>query len=456
MRYLPHTEAEVHAMLRRIGVASLDELFESIPPAVRLREPLPLEPALAEPVLMARLEQLADRNEAASMPSFLGAGAYVHHVPPAVDQLLLRSEFYTAYTPYQAEVSQGTLQAIFEFQTMVAGLLGLDVANASLYDGASAAAEAALMARRITRRPAVLVSEGLHPDWVATVRTYLAGLPEGAEPILVPLDANGRTDPNALAERLSERAAVVLVGYPNFFGVVEPIGPLAEAAHRAGALLVTGTTEPYALGVLQAPGTQGADIAVGEGQPLATPPSFGGPGVGLMAARQPFLRQMPGRIVGQTVDAEGRRGFVLTLSTREQHIRRERATSNICTNQGLVALAFTIRLALLGREGFRRAALHALRASVYLREALARNDRFALPLQAPVYNELLVRRNAGAAAPLLARVAERDRILAGVPLSRWWPTRDRDFLLATTELHDRTQLDALLQALHEADAALTG
>ncbi len=452
MRYLPHTDAEVRAMLERIGVRSIDELFESIPAEVRLHEPPSLPPALSEPALMAHMETLAERNGAASMLSFLGAGAYAHHVPPAVDQLLLRSEFYTAYTPYQAEVSQGTLQAIFEFQTMVADLFGLQVANASLYDGASAAAEAALMARRVTRRPEILLSEGLHPDWVATVRAYLSGLPEGAEPVLVPLDARGVTDLATLRARLSDRTAAVLVGYPNFFGVVEPLEALAEVAREAGALLVTGTAEPYALGVLQPPGAQGAAIAVGEGQPLATPPSFGGPGVGLMACEQRFLRQMPGRIVGQTVDAEGRRGFVLTLSTREQHIRRERATSNICTNQGLIALAFTIRLALLGREGFRRAALHGLRAAAHLREALNQSERFTLPLDAPTYNELLVRRRHGEAAPLLARIAERDRILAGVPLSRWWEERSGDFLIATTELHGRRELDALLRALHEADA----
>ncbi len=454
MRYLPHTEAEVRAMLERIGVPSVDALFETIPSEVRLRGRLDLPPGLDEPTLMREMEALAAANEAAAMPCFLGAGAYAHHVPPVVDQLLLRSEFYTAYTPYQAEVSQGTLQATFEFQTMVADLFGLDVANASLYDGASAAAEAALMARRVTKRPEVVLSAGLHPDWVRTVASYLSGLPEGAEPRIAPLDERARTDVEALRAFVSERTAAIIVGYPNFLGVVETLQPLAEVAHEAGALLVTATAEPYALGVLAPPGELGTDVAVGEGQPIAGPPSFGGPGVGLMACRQRFVRQMPGRIVGQTVDAEGRRGYVLTLATREQHIRRERATSNICTNQGLVALAFAIHMALLGRRGFAEASRHGLRAATYLRDRFSRSDRFELPLPGPHYNELLVRRRAGAAEPLLDRVAAEHGILAGVPLSRWQPEREQDFLVATTELHDRRSLDALVDALEAADRAL--
>ncbi|MBM4362658.1 MAG: aminomethyl-transferring glycine dehydrogenase subunit GcvPA, partial [Deltaproteobacteria bacterium] len=349
MRYLPHTDGEIEEMLGVVGAASLDDLFTSIPEPARFKGTLALPAALDEAALMKQLARLAARNEAARMVSFLGAGAYAHHIPPAVDQLLLRSEFYTSYTPYQPEVAQGTLQAIWEFQTIVSELYGLPLANASLYDGASAAAEGVLMARRLTRRPGVLVCGSAHPDYRAVVRTYLSGLDPGAFREVAP-GPDGAASASAVASALGDDVAAVLVGYPSFYGALPDLRALAEAAHARGALLVVANSEPYALALAESPGALGADIAVGEGQPLATAPSFGGPGVGLFACRgdRAYLQQLPGRLCGATVDGNGTRGYVLTLSTREQHIRRERATSNVCTNQGLLALALAIRTSLLG------------------------------------------------------------------------------------------------------------
>lgn len=447
MRYLPHTEQEIRDMLARIGVDSIDALFAPIPATHRLDRPLALEPALDEAALIAHLSALADRNEAAKTLSFLGAGLYDHHVPPAVDQLLLRSEFYTAYTPYQAEVSQGTLQAIFEFQTMVCELFGLDVANASMYDAASAVAEAALMARRATKRSRIVASRALHPEYVETARSYLTGIDEdGPHLALAPMTAAGATDLDALRAMVDDSVAAVIVGYPSFLGAVEDVAAAAEIAHAKGALLVTATSEPYALSLLASPGALGADIAVGEGQPLAVPMQLGGPGVGLLATREAYVRQMPGRLVGQTVDTAGERGFVLTLSTREQHIRRERATSNICTNHGLIALAFTIRTAMLGRQGFAQVGRLCLSRAEYLKDRIDELDQYEVVRGAPTFNEFVVRRKRGKAAPLLAALAA-DGILAGVDLGRFYPERDQEFLVAVTEKRDRAALDRLVAAL---------
>lgn len=449
MRYLPHTEDEIRAMLARIGVDSVDALFEPIPASHRLGRPLSLEPALDEAALMDHLSELAARNEAAKALSFLGGGMYDHHIPPAVDQVLLRSEYYTAYTPYQAEVSQGTLQATYEFQTMVCQLFDMEVANASMYDGASATAEAALMARRVTRRTHVVVSEGLHPEYREVVESYLKGIDGEPNVEVAPLGEDGRTDPAKLDALLRDDTAAVIVGYPNFLGCVEDLSAIRDAATRRKALLVTATWEPYALSLLRAPGTLGADIAVGEGQALAVPPQLGGPGVGLFSCRREHVRQMPGRLVGETVDADGRRGYVLTLSTREQHIRRERATSNICTNHGLIALAMGIRTAMLGRRGFEQVGRLCLSRAEYLKRRIAELPGFTLPTSAPTFNEIVVRRVDGKAAPLLASLAARG-ILAGVDLGRWYPERDRDFLVAVTERHAKADIDRLVDALAES------
>lgn len=446
MRYLPHTQKEIEAMLERIGVRDIDALFESIPETLRVPGALDLEPALDEPRLMQHLAGLAQACDGAGMLSFLGAGMYRHHVPPAVDQLIQRSEFYTAYTPYQAELSQGTLQAIFEFQTIVCELLGTDVANASMYDAASGAAEAVLMARRIKRRPHVLISEALHPEYIETIRTYIRGLDDGARLRLAPIAADGRTDWAAAEQLMDDETAAVLVGYPNFLGCVEDLTQAKRAAEARGALLITATSEPYALSVLRSPGQCGADICVGEGQALAVPPQYGGPGVGLFGASQAFVRQLPGRLVGRTVDAAGKAGYVLTLSTREQHIRREKATSNICTNHGLIALAMGIRTAMLGRTGFLQAGQRCLDAAHYLRSGIEKLDQFELPYSAPIFNELVIRSRERDAKDLVSELAHQG-IVPGVDLGRFRDSWRRDLLIAVTELHSREDLDTLLRAL---------
>jgi glycine dehydrogenase subunit 1 len=433
-------------MLERVGVKDIDALFAGVPSAHLLPGELDLEPALDEPRLMQHLTALSDRNEGIRMLSFLGAGMYRHHVPPAVDQLLQRSEFYTAYTPYQAELSQGTLQATFEFQTIVCELFGVDVANASMYDGASGVAEAVLMARRIKRRNEIIVSAGLHPEYLETIRSYVQALDAGDRIAVAPLGLDGRTDWEAAADLITDQTAAVVVGYPNFLGCVEDLDAAKRAAESQGALLITATTEPYALSVLEAPGACGADICVGEGQALAVPPQYGGPGVGLFGASQAYVRQMPGRLVGRTVDADGHLGYVLTLSTREQHIRREKATSNICTNHGLIALAMGIRTALLGKRGFIEAGQRCLNAAHYLREGLEKLAGIELPYSAPIFNEQVVRFANAPASKVVGRIAERD-ILAGVDLGRFRDEWKHDLLIAVTELHTREDLDRLLDAL---------
>jgi glycine dehydrogenase subunit 1 len=440
MRYHPHTPDDVKAMLQAIGRDSVDALFSSIPVELRLNRPLRLPDALDEASLLAELEAMAARNDARA--PFLGAGAYPHHVPAIVDQLLLRSEFYTAYTPYQPEVSQGTLQVIFEFQTLVAQLSGAEVANASMYDGASAAAEAALMALRIGKgRRRIVVGRNLHPEYRKVVRTYLANV--GAEVTEVGYGADGRLDPAALRAALDEGAAAVLCGYPNFFGVVEDLPAVAAATHAKGALVVTCTQESVALGLLQPPCALGADIAVGEMQSFGNGLSFGGPGLGFFATRDEFVRQMPGRLAGVTVDKNGKRGFVLTLSTREQHIRREKATSNICTNNGLNALAASIHLALLGKHGLKELSLLNYRRARYLREKLA--ERGLKPaFTGPVFNEFAVTVPDAEGA---FRRARARGLTAGLRLGREFPELPNALLLCATELHSRESIDLLVDAL---------
>jgi glycine dehydrogenase subunit 1 len=464
MRYLPHTPEEIAAMLAAAGVPSLEALYSSIPVEARLSRPLDLPPGVDEATLMRELEALARENSGAGMLSFLGAGAYHHHFPPAADQLLLRSELYTAYTPYQPEVAQGTLQIIFEFQTIVSEILGLPVANASMYDAASASAEAVLMARRLTGRNGAVISAGLHPHYAGTIATYVAGGAEGVGSIsTIPVAPDGSEDVAALAAALTADTACVVAGYPNFFGAVTDLRPLVAAAHERGALLVTVTPDPYALALVEPPGALGADIAVGEGQPLGLPPQYGGPGVGLFACRndRKYLQQVPGRLVGETVDKHGRRGYVLTLATREQHIRRERATSNICTNSGLCATAVTIKMCMLGKTGFVEAARACLAKAEYLRAAIAGLPGYALPYRAPTFNEMVVSVRGGDAARLTARLAGQS-VIAGLDLGRFdashdggpargrarqGPSRRDQLLVAVTERHTRADLDRLVDAL---------
>ena len=474
MRYIPHTDADVAQMLRIIGASSVEELFSHIPAQLRLKKPLDIE-ALDEVSLMTHLGQLGARStpaagatvrEGAAL-SFLGAGLIPHHVPVAVDMMLQRAEWYTSYTPYQPEVAQGTLQAVFEYQTLVSELFGPSVtpgqaapyvSNASMYDGASATAEAVLMARRITGRSAVVACGAIHPQYLGTLHCYLDGIDsEGRGAIkTVGFGADGRVDLTALATLLAElgsTVACVLVQSPNYLGVLQDVAAVRALAKKAGALTVVACPEPLAFGLVKSPGSQGADIVAGEGIGLASGPSLGGPGVGLFAARSEHVRQIPGRLVGETVDQDGRRGYVLTLATREQHIRREKATSNICTNQGLIALAFAIHLCMLGKSGFRRLAELNLAKSEYLKQRLQGVRGFRLAVSGPTFNEIAVTVR-GQAADVALRLREQG-IFAGVPLDQpgfalpSLPDAERTLLIATTERHRREDIDHLVTALDE-------
>lgn len=445
MRYIPHTEDDVRAMLAATGHESLEALVAHVPAGLRQRARVDLPSGVGEHEVLQRLGSLAAKNAVApDLLCFAGAGAYPHFSPSVVDAILSRSEFATAYTPYQPEVSQGTLQVIFEFQTLVASLTGLEVANASLYDGASAAAEAVLMTRRLAPKARrVLLAASLPPAYRRVVETYLRGLGD-FEAALVPFGADGRVDGTALGAFLSTAPAALVIGSPNFFGVIEDLESIGRRVHESGALLVSVTPESLALAILRSPGELGADIAVAEGQSFGLPMSFGGPYLGLFATRGRFVRSMPGRLVSETVDEQGRRGFVLTLATREQHIRRERATSNICTNQGLCALAATVYLALHGRRGLRelaeRNAANARRALRRLRERAGAE----LVFEAPFFNEFAVR------IPDARRRHERalDRgVLAGVALGDSYPAFDDALLVCTTELHGEPEVERLAAAL---------
>jgi glycine dehydrogenase subunit 1 len=446
MRYLPLTDADRRAMLARIGVPSVESLFRDVPDSVRLTRPVDLPPYQGELAVERAIAALAAKNLGTSRaPSFLGAGAYRHHVPAAVDHLIQRGEFLTSYTPYQPEVSQGTLQYLFEFQTQVALITGMEVANASMYDGATATAEAVMMASRITRRGRAVLSGGLHPHYRGVIETHSRFLKHAVA--AAPADPAGTED---LAALIDADTACVVVQNPSVFGNLRDLAPLAAACQAKGALLVVAVTEPVSLGAVQPPGAMGADIVAAEGQPIGNALSFGGPYVGLFATREKHVRQMPGRLAGQTVDAEGRRGWVLTLSTREQHIRREKATSNICTNSGLCALAFTIHLTLLGEAGFTRLAAlnHAL--AVRAAERLAAVPGVAL-VSDSFFNEFTLRL-ARPAGPVVDRLAERG-ILGGVPASRLLPGDPAvaDLLIvAVTELNTDEDVAALADGLKEA------
>ncbi|MBL8705260.1 MAG: aminomethyl-transferring glycine dehydrogenase subunit GcvPA [Rhodospirillales bacterium] len=446
MRYLPHTEADRRAMLQAIGVPSVDALFRDVPEAVRLKQPVDLPTTKSEIEVERALMSFAQRNlGTGSAPSFLGAGAYRHHVPAAVDHLIQRGEFLTSYTPYQPEVSQGTLQYLFEFQTQVALLTGMEVANASMYDGASSTAEAVMMANRVTKRDRAVISGGLHPHYREVVATHARHL--GFALDFAPPDPEGKED---LASRIDDKTSCVVVQNPGFFGQVRDLSALAEAAHAKGALLVVVVTEIVSLGAVTAPGDMGADIVAAEGQSIGNPLGFGGPYVGLFATREKFLRQMPGRLCGQTVDADGQRGFVLTLSTREQHIRREKATSNICTNSGLCALAFTIHLTLLGEDGYTRLAALNHAKAVQLAERIEKEAGLAV-VSDSFFNEFTVRLKKKNAAEVVEKLAAQ-KILGGVPVSRLYPKEAglADLLLlAATETTTEEDMTALIGALRE-------
>ncbi|HLK25730.1 MAG TPA: aminomethyl-transferring glycine dehydrogenase subunit GcvPA [Caulobacteraceae bacterium] len=447
MRYLPLTPDDRAQMLATIGAPSVEALFADAPAAARMNGHLDLPRHQGEVEVERALSKLAAKNRAAGAgPFFCGAGAYRHHVPASVDHIIQRSEFLTSYTPYQPEIAQGTLQALFEFQTQVAALCGMEVANASMYDGSTAAAEAVMMAHRLTRRPKAILSGGLHPHYAEAIRT-LAHV-AGVEILRQPAAVDGEAD---VIAALDAETACVVVQTPNVFGTASDVSRIAEAAHAAGALVIVVVTEAVSFGLLRSPGQMGADIVAAEGQSIGNALSFGGPYVGLFATRERFVRQMPGRLCGETLDAEGKRGFVLTLSTREQHIRREKATSNICTNSGLCALAFTVHMSLLGEAGLRQLAAinHAKARKLAGALSAAPNVEVLTPR---FFNEIAVRLPQPAAA-VVETLAAQD-ILAGVPFSRLDPAAGMDdvLLLAATELTTDEDIAALTGALSRVRA----
>ncbi len=444
MRYLPHSDAERAEMLGVIGVTSIKALFSAVPAKALKTFDLNLPKHSPEYLVEAHMKALAGKNRSGGDgPFFVGAGAYRHHVPATVDHLIQRSEWLTAYTPYQPEISQGTLQMLFEFQTQVAKITGMDVANASLYDGSTGTAEAVLMARRLTRRSKIVLSGGLHPHYRDVVRAYLK---DDADLVCLSASPEGQGD---ILEQIDETTAAIVIQTPDFYGHLRNLKTAADAAHAKGALLIVVVTEIVSLGLLESPGAYGADIVVAEGQSIGNALNFGGPYLGLMATRKEFIRQMPGRLCGETVDADGQRGFVLTLSTREQHIRREKATSNICTNSGLCALAFSIHMGLLGEAGFTKLARLNHARACKLADALTGIPGVEL-LNKTFFNEMTIR-VASPAAALVEALAARG-ILAGVPVSRLEPDNPNVanlIVLAATELTTDEDIATLVAALAE-------
>jgi glycine dehydrogenase subunit 1 len=442
MNFIPNSPEQQRAMLERIGVTNIDELFSNVPDNVKLNRPLDIPDGLSEQELLRHLQQLAGKNaNLGEYSSFLGAGAYEHYVPSFVNQLLLRSEFYTAYTPYQPEISQGTLTAIYEYQTMVCELTGMDVANASMYDGASALAEAALMSCDSTRRNQVIVSQTVHPEHREVLRTYLYG--RDVEILEIPY-TNGVTDLITLEKLISNKTAAVLLQTPNFFGGIEDGYRIAEIAHQAGAMLVV-TVNPVSLGLMKAPGDFGADIVVGEGQPFGNPVSFGGPFLGFFACKEKYMRRMPGRIVGATLDRNGKKAFVLTLQAREQHIRREKATSNICSNEALCALAFTMHLSALGKQGIGQLSQLNLQKAHYAAERICAVPGFELAFTSPFFNEFVIKTQIS--TDKITTELLKDKILGGLDLGKFFPELQNHLLFCVTETKSKADIDRLAARL---------
>ena len=444
MRYIPNSPDEQMAMLKEIGLSSGEELFRSIPSELLLKETPQVTSPLAENEVIAEMERYAAANTAASKTSFLGGGVYSHFSPTVVDYLIQRSEFFTSYTPYQPEVTQGTLQYIFEFQTLVCQLTGMEVANASMYDGSTSMAEAFLMAHRVTRRDKVLVAETVHPEYIEVAETYTQHGEMEFESIGFDPET-GRVNEDDLS-KIDKDTAALVVQSPNFFGCIEELDKLADRAHEAGALLIVVVTEAISFGLLKTPGACGADIVVAEGQSFGIPMSFGGPHVGMFACRQKYVRQMPGRLAGVAYDENGNRGFVLTLATREQHIRRDKATSNICTNQGLIALAATIYLESHGKQGLEEVATQNAQKAAYARKKILGIDGYSAAFTSPVFNEFVVRGPSNA-RELIETIGREDEILAGIPLSNYYRDRDNEFLVCATETNTREEIDSLAEAL---------
>jgi glycine dehydrogenase subunit 1 len=438
MRYLPNSPADRQAMLRATGHAHVDELFAQIPADLRFKGKLNLPGPLSEGEILEFFQRAAAESSREYV-SLLGAGAYSHYRPVVVDALLSRGEFFTAYTPYQAEIAQGTLQAMFEFQTMMTQLTGQEVSNASLYDGSTATTEAALMALRLTRRRRVVLARTLHPQYRQILQTYVRN--QDVELVELPYAASGRIDTAQLESTMDNQTAAVVIQSPNFFGALERVPEIAAIAHRQGALLIVTVTEPLSLAVVKPPSE--ADIVCGEAQSFGVPVGFGGPYVGFLTTREKFVRQMPGRLVGQTVDTEGRRGFVLTLATREQHIRREKATSNICTNQSLYALAATIYLCLLGKAGLRLLAEQNLAKAHYAAGRLREIPGIVTPFTGPSFNEFVVK--VPGDAECLLEDLRREKIVGGLHLGEFYPELANHLLLCFTELVSRAAIDRLVK-----------
>lgn len=445
--FIPHTDAERKEMLRSIGVSSMEDLFNAIPPAYRFPE-LNLPEALTEIEVMDQLRGLSMENESTQdLVCFLGAGAYNHYIPAAVDSILSRSEFYTAYTPYQPEISQGTLQAVFEFQSLIANLTGMEVCNASHYDGATATAEAAVMAYHHFRekRKKIVLSPAVHPQYREVVHTYMCGY-EGVNIIGDQNHLNPLNHLDDLVALVDTDTSLVVLQYPNFFGQVEDLTETISTIHAQGALAAV-VINPTALGLLKSPGEFGADIVVGEGQPLGIPLSYGGPYLGLFATKKEFVRKISGRLVGETIDGKGQRGYVLTLTAREQHIRREKATSNICTNQGLMALAATVYLSLLGKNGLKQVATLCYQKAHYTANEINRIKGFEVVLDRPFFHEFIVK----CPAPVddINQFLLDHGILGGYDLSKDYPELGNAMLIAVTETIHRQEIDALTEALEE-------
>ncbi len=429
-------------MLHVVGLSNAEELFRSIPDEVKLNRALNITDPLAEPEVIGGMEALGNANTAARKPSFLGAGVYSHFSPTVVDHLIQRSEFFTSYTPYQPEVSQGTLQYIFEFQTLIAQLTGMDVANASMYDGSTAMAEAFLMAQRVTKREKVLVADTVHPEYLQVAHTYVQHCGIQLETAAFDQETGRLTG----LDHLDDQTAALVVQSPNFFGCVEDLKSLADKAHAVGALLIVVVAEAISFGLLESPGKCGADIVVGEGQSFGIPMSFGGPHVGLFATSQKYVRNMPGRLAGLAYDKNGNRGFVLTLATREQHIKREKATSNICTNQGLIALAATIYMETMGKKGLQEVAMQNAQKTAYAAKQIAALDGFELAFSAPKFNEFVVRASRPA-KEILETLRTEKGIIGGLALSKYYKDRPNDILICVTETNTKEQIDSLVEAL---------
>lgn len=442
MHYQPLTENDKQTILREIGVDTFEDLLRGIPASLR-NPSMPLPEALPEVELQRLFKQIAGKNEGAhSMLSFLGGGSYEHFIPAAVQSVIGRHEFYTAYTPYQPEASQGSLQAIFEFQSLITELVGLDVSNASHYDGATSLAEASLMALRHTGRSKLLISQATHPHYRQVLRTYLEGTSFQAEEI--PFDPSKGLSRSALMEALTDQVGAVVLQTPNFFGVIEDLEGVAERVHELGALLIL-AVNPISLGVLKTPGEWGADIAVGEGQPLGIPAHLGGPYLGLFTVTRALMRKIPGRLAGMTKDAQGRRTFCLTLQAREQHIRREKASSNICTNQALCALAACVYMTLMGKEGIRKVGELNMDRAAYLRQQIGTLKQFQVEKNQPIFNEFVVR--AQKSSEEIQTALRKQGILGGIALSRFYPQFKNEFLVCATETKTRRDLDRFVEAL---------